>query len=104
MQVIYKIGRMEEMKKWVRWILICTVISLVVIFYVMWLSGEAYKSQHPQDAVTHGIVTIYDEKGNVYYQYAGSMEMNIQDDEGEVIVILPSTGDSCFDEEGNLLP
>ena len=92
------------MKKWVRWILICTVIGLAVIFYVMWLSGEAYKSQHPQDAVTHGIVTIYDEKGNVYYQYAGNMKMNIHGDIGEAIVSLPSTGDSCFDEEGNLLP
>lgn len=92
------------MKKRVIWILICTVISLTVIFGVMWLHDEEYKSQHPQDAVTHGIVSIYDEKGNVYYQYAGNMEMNIQDDEGEVIIYLPSTGDSCFDEEGNLLP
>lgn len=95
---------MKEMKKWVRWILICTAIGLAVIFYMMYLSDEAYKSQHPQDAVTHGIVTIYDEKGNVYYQYAGYMEINIHDNEGEVIISLPSTGDSCFDKEGNLLP
>lgn len=58
------------------------------------------------DPATDGTLTIYDEDGAVYYQYFGEIEIRNDGRDGEhidIVIQLPETGCSCFDEDGNLL-
>lgn len=56
---------------------------------------------------TDGTLTIYDEDKEIFYQYNGEIDIRSSGwngEEIEIVINLPSTKDSCFDEEGNLLP
>lgn len=58
------------------------------------------------DPATDGTLTVYDEDGGIYYQYFGEIEIRNDGKDGEhidIVVQLPETGCSCFDEDGNIL-
>lgn len=98
---------------------VITLVLLISVCVVPLCTGSAAVEQITEQAEkaepliitttpknNYGTITIYDEHGNVYYQYMG--EINVissgwNGDEVEVVVNLPSTGCSCFDEEGNLI-
>lgn len=54
---------------------------------------------------TGGTLTVYDENGEVYFQYSGEINILNSGRNGEPIeveVTVPVTRCSCFDEEGRL--
>lgn len=55
---------------------------------------------------TEGTLTIYDENGEVYFQYSGEINILNSGRNGEPVeveVTVPVTRCSCFDEEGRLI-
>lgn len=82
-------------------VVIAVVISFTFTFLFVGLNNKEHeKLLEPKK----GVVTVYDESKKVYFQYAGEMKIVVDGDNAEVTIELPSTGDSCFDAEGNLLP
>lgn len=54
---------------------------------------------------TDGTLTVYDENGEVYFQYSGEINVLNSGRNGEPVeveVSVPVTRCSCFDEEGRL--
>lgn len=54
---------------------------------------------------TDGTLTVYDENGEVYFQYSGEINILNSGRNGEPVeveVSVPVTRCSCFDEEGRL--
>lgn len=54
---------------------------------------------------TNGTLTVYDENGEVYFQYSGEINILNSGRNGEPVeveVSVPVTRCSCFDEEGRL--
>lgn len=54
---------------------------------------------------TEGTLTVYDEHGEVYFQYSGEINILNSGQNGEPVEVevkVPVTRCSCFDEEGRL--
>lgn len=110
------------MKKEKYWFIILTLLVLGFLFLVMWVGskggfilGEGETEQTEKTAeplkitiptpTTDGTLTIYDENGEVYFQYSGEINILNSGRNGEPIeveVMVPVTRCSCFDEEGRL--
>lgn len=110
------------MKKEKYWFIILTLLVFGFLLLVMWIGskggfilGEEETEQTEKVAeplkitiptpTTEGTLTIYDENGEVYFQYSGEINILNSGRNGEPIeveVMVPVTRCSCFDEEGRL--
>jgi len=94
---------------------ICVLICAITVF----LNGcaveqpiEQTEQPEPEALVietlpeaTSGVLTILDGNGGVYFQYEGEIDIINNGKNGqpiEIMIDLPDTGCSCFDEEGRL--
>lgn len=111
------------MKKEKYWFIILTLLVFGFLFLVMWVGskggfilGEEETEQTEKTAeplnitiptpTTNGILTVYDENGEVYFQYSGEINILNSGRNGEPVeveVTVPVTRCSCFDEEGRLI-
>lgn len=110
------------MKKEKYWFIILTLLVFGFLLLVMWVGskggfilGEKEAEQTEKTAeplnitiptpTTDGTLTIYDENGEVYFQYSGEINILNSGRNGEPVeveVTVPVTRCSCFDEEGRL--
>lgn len=110
------------MKKEKYWFIILTLLVFGFLLLVMWVGskggfilGEEETEQTEKTAeplnitiptpTTDGTLTIYDENGEVYFQYSGEINILNSGRNGEPVeveVSIPVTRCSCFGEEGRL--
>lgn len=112
------------MKKEKYWFIILTLLLFGFLLLVMWVGskggfilGEEETEQTEKTAeplnitiptptpTTDGTLTVYDENGEVYFQYSGEINILNSGRNGEPVeveVSVPVTRCSCFDEEGRL--
>lgn len=110
------------MKKEKYWFIILTLLVFGFLFLVMWVGSkggfilseeeteQTEKTAKPLNITiptptTGGTLTVYDENGEVYFQYSGEINILNSGRNGEPVeveVSVPVTQCSCFDEEGRL--
>ena len=110
------------MKKEKYWFIIKTLLLFRFLFLVIWLGSkggiilgeqETEQTENTSEPLnitiptptTDGTLTVYDENGEVYFQYSGEINILNSGRNGEPVeveVSVPVTRCSCFDEEGRL--
>lgn len=103
------------MKKEKYWFIILTLLVFGFLFLVMWVGSKGgfilgEEETEPLNITiptptTDGTLTVYDENGEVYFQYSGEINILNSGRNGEPVeveVSVPVTRCSCFDEEGRL--
>lgn len=110
------------MKKEKYWFIILTLLVFGFLFLVMWVGSkggfilseeeteQTEKTAEPLNITiptptTGGTLTVYDENGEVYFQYSGEINILNSGRNGEPVeveVSVPVTQCSCFDKEGRL--
>lgn len=110
------------MKKERYWFIVLGLMVFGFLLLVMWVGskggfvfGKEETEQIEETAeplnitiptpTTEGTLTVYDEHGEVYFQYSGEINILNSGQNGEPVEVevkVPVTWCSCFDEEGRL--
>lgn len=110
------------MKKERYWFIVLGLMIFGFLLLVMWVgskggfvfgeeeTGQVEEMTEPLNITiptptTEGTLTVYDEQGEVYFQYSGEINILNSGQNGEPVEVevkVPVTRCSCFDEEGRL--
>ena len=109
------------MRKKKNWFIVLTLLVFGFLLLMVWFeSKDSFISEENAEQTekvaeplkitiptptTEGTLTIYDENGEVYFQYSGEINILNSGRNGEPVeveVSVPVTRCSCFDEEGRL--
>lgn len=109
------------MKKERYWFIVLGLMVFGFLLLVMWVGskgGFVFGEETEQieemakplnitipTPTTEGTLTVYDEHGEVYFQYSGAINILNSGQNGEPVEVevkVPVTRCSCFDEEGRL--
>ena len=109
------------MRKKKNWFIVLTLLVFGFLLLTVWFGSkdgsiskedteQTEKTAEPLNITiptptTDGTLTVYDENGEVYFQYSGEINILNSGRNGEPVeveVSVPVTRCSCFDEEGRL--